>query len=226
MRNLCLTCLAIAAIAMTISPARALTLHEDVAYWYTDGEQILTIFDPSTDWLAENIPTGRVLVKVQQTVYDPISTLSILKRNGDGENHPGFLYAYSVTNLNVGDPDDLSDMGITEFVVSWDPAPAYVTVARHAPLGWLVDTPAPQPAWKWTSATAPGILPGHTVGGFWAVGHTGFDREVDAQVLHIGGIQSHTVTGKTTGPIPETPTILALATGLAGLGVLRRSRGA
>jgi hypothetical protein len=224
MRNACLTCLMVAALAAAFVPARAMTLHEDVSYWYEDGDQILTTFNPSTDWLAENIPTGRVLVRVLQTVYDPVSTFSILKRNGDGQDHPGYLYSYTVTNLDVGDPDDLTDMGITEFVVSWDIAPAYVTIARHAPLGWAVDNESSEePAWKWTG-TGEGILPGDTVGGFWAVASTGADRVVDASTVHTGGANPRTVTGKTTGPTPEAPTVLSLAAGIVGLGVLRRTR--
>jgi len=224
MRNACRIFVIVVVLVIAFAPVHAVTLHEDVAYWYTEGDQILTIFNPSTDWLAENIPTGRVLVKVQQTVYDPVSTLSILKRNGDGTNHPGYLFSYTVTNLNVGNPDDLSDIGITKFAVDWDMDPLYATVARHAPLGWVVDTEAgPSPAWKWTGA-GPGLLPGNSVGGFWAVADTGVERVTIANGLHVVGPQQFVISGDTTGPAPEAPTVLSLATGVVGLSVVRRFR--
>ncbi len=224
MRNACLMCLLAAALVVASVPARAVTLHEDVAYWYEDGGQVLTIFNPSTDWLDEYIPTGRVLVKVQQTVYDPVSAFSILKRNGDGTDYAGCLFSYTVTNLNVGDPNDATDMGITNFVVDWDITPEYVTIARHAPIGWVVDVQSPsQPAWKWTGA-APGLLPGNTVGGFWAVANVGTDCCVDASAVHTCGVNAGTIVGQTTGPTPEAPTALALAAGIIGLGVVRRTR--
>lgn len=224
MRNVCLMYLMVAALLVAFVPAHAVTLHEDVSYWYEDGDDILTIRNPAPDWLAGNMPTGRVLVRVQQTVYDPVSTFSILKRNGDGESHPGYLYSYSVTNLNVGDPDDLTDMGITKFAVNWGITPAYVTIARHASLGWAVDDDSPaKPAWKWTG-TGEGILPGNTVGGFWAVANVGTDRWVNASVIHAVGIDLRTLPGETSGPTPEAPTFLSLAAGIVGLGVVRRTR--
>ena len=219
MKNTCLICLLAAALMVACIPACAGMLHEDVAYWYRDGDRLLTVFNPSTDWLGENIPIGRVLVKVQQTVYDPVSAISILARNGDGTDHVGCLYSYTVTNLNVGNLDDPADMGITAFAVDWSVAPLYVTVARHAPIGWVVDTESPsQPAWKWTGTT-PGLLPGSTVGGFWAVTSIGAERVVDATAVHVVECNSEALRGRTTGPVPEAPAILALATGIIGIGV-------
>lgn len=224
MKIACLVCLLAGTLLAASTPTLAGMLHEDVAYWYLDGGRLLTIFNPSTDWLEENISTGRVLVKVQQTVYDPVSALSILARNGDGTDHVGCLYSYTVTNLNVGDLDDPADVGITAFIVDWSVAPVYVTIARHAPVGWVVDTESPsQPAWKWTG-TMPGLLPGNTVGGFWAVATIGTDRVVDATAAHSIGRDSEMLRGKTTGPIPEAPAILALATGIVGIGVVASIR--
>lgn len=224
MKNACLIHLVGAALLIASIPACAGLLHEDVAYWYCDADRLLTVFNPSADWLAENIPTGRVLVKVQQTVYDPVSALSILARNGDGTDHVGCLYSYTVTNLNVGDLDDPADMGITDFAVSWAVPPDYITVGRHAPVGWVVDAEsASQPAWKWTGPM-PGLLPGSTVGGFWAVTSIATERVADATVVHAAERNPEILCGKTTGPVPEAPAVLALATGIVGVSVVTRMR--
>lgn len=225
MTKLYLIGLAVVVLLAMACASYASLLHEDVAYWYRDGDQILTQFDPTAQWLESWIPTGHVLLKVQQTVYDDVSTLSILKRNGNGTNHPGYLYAYSITNLNLGNPDDLADMGITNFAVNWDTAPTFVTVSRATLPGWAADTSvATGPAWKWTGAVDPGVMPGETVGGFWAVSNVSVDGQVNAGAVHVGGLGAETLNGRTSGPIPDAPTWLALVSGLAGLGLTRRLR--
>lgn len=223
MRSLYLTGLAAIVLLVATSVSFAGVIHEDFAYWYTDSGQTQTIFNPSTDWLNQNV--GKLLIKVQQTVYDEASTTALLQENGDG-TRSGFLYAYSVTNLYVGTPGDTSDKGITRFNVNWTPAPLYVTTDKQQTLpNWVVDTSVTQPAWKWTSAISPGIKPGRTVGGFWAVSNVGVDGVVNAGALHVGPNGEETFNGKTTGPmVPDAPTFLSLATGLMGLGLTRRLR--
>lgn len=224
MRSLYLTGLVIVVLLTAVSVSYAGVLHEDVAYWYTNGSQTLTEFNPNTDWL--NLNVDRLLVKVQQTVYDQASTKTILFRNGNGQVN-GYLYAYSVTNLNVGDASDLEDIGITKFAVGWTTAPILVTTAKQIVPGWVVDT-APQPSWKWTNAVDPGILAGDTVGGFWAVSNTGEDGYIDAHATHVGPLGPHDITGRTTGPkdpiVPDAPTFLSLAAGLIGMGLTKLRR--
>ena len=222
MRSLYLIGLAVVVLLTMASASYASVIHEDIAYWYQDGSSILTLFNPSTDWLNQN--TGRLLVKVQQTVYDEAQSRTILYRNGNGLVN-GFLYAYSVTNLNVGDAMDLADMGITKFAIDWAVAPTFVTTSKQTLPGWVVDSPA-QPSWKWTSTVDPGILPGDTVGGLWAVSNIGVDGVTNAHATHVGPLDPHYLTGKTTGPqlVPDAPSFASLAAGLIGFGAWRRRR--
>lgn len=226
MRNIFLTSLAVAALFMTASVSHAAILSEDIAYWYINGTNLDTSFNPSAEWLSQMKDT--LVVKVQQTVYDQAQTLSLLNRNhsGDGTSHPGFLYAYTVSNLNLGDSNDMADMGITNFAAAWTPTPLFVTTSAQTPILWQVDTSSStKPAWKWTSATIPGILPGESVGGFWAVSNISVDGHINANAVHVGPLGRETLTGKTTGPLPDAPSILSLATGLLGLGLTRKRRG-
>ena len=223
MRNLCLIGLAMIVLLAAASGSYADVIHEDVAYWYMDNDGIgtRTEFNPNWLWLEQN--TNKLLVKVQQTVYDKAQSSTILYRNGNGVVD-GFLYAYSVTNLNVGDPTDLADMGITNFAVDWSVAPTLVTTSKQTLPSWVVDSPT-QPSWKWTSTVDPGILPGETVGGLWAVSNTGFDGYVTAYANHGGSLNPSRLGGLTTGPIvPDAPTFISLAGGLMGLGLVRRFR--
>lgn len=222
MRNLYLIGLAVIVLSTAASVSYASVLHEDVAYWYKDGNSILTQFNPSTDWLNQN--TSRLLVMVQQTVYDVAQSKTILYRNGNGMID-GYLHSYSVTNLNVGDAMDLADMGLTTFAIDWQVAPTLVTTSRQTVPGWAVDSPT-RPSWKWTSAVDPGILAGDTVGGFYAVSSVDNDGIVTAHTTHVGPLDPHNLTGQTTGPqlAPDAPSFLSLAAGLLGLGVWKRRR--
>lgn len=224
MRNLHVTALAIVALLILASISNAAILSEDVAYWYVNGSNLDTKFNPTSDWLDQMTAAGALRVKVQQTVFDAVQTQSMLQRNGDGV-HTGYLYAYTVSSLNVGNADDPADWGITRFSADWAPAPLYVTTSRQTLPDWVVDTSTTKPAWKWTSATNPGIMPGESVGGFWAVSNISVDGRVSANVVHIGPFGPGTLTGETTGPvIPDAPTFVSLAAGLMGLGLTRRLR--
>ena len=206
MKNLYLTGLTVAALLMAVSVSHAAVLSEDVTYWYVNDIRV---------------------VKVQQTVYDQAETLAILQGNGNTNAPAGFLYAYSVSNLNVGNPANAADLGITEFAVNWATAPTYVTTSSQTLPQWQWDTASgAQPAWKWTGAPIRGITPGETVGGFWAVSNIGVDGTVNASVGHTIDPFSHeTLTGKTTGPfVPDPPTFMTLAAGLLGMGLTRRFR--
>ncbi len=144
-------------------------LNEDVAYWYwADDEKTIveTIFNPSSAQLKQI--RSKLLIKVQQTVYDPETTAQILNQAN------GYLYAYSVTNL--GWMPDAN--GLIIFGVEWgDAVPTLVTVSNQTPSGWLPTTfsvsqgdPFNGPAWQWMGApNVPGLTIGQTVGGFWAV---------------------------------------------------------
>lgn len=218
----CLTTLVVAVLMAAVSVSFAGVLYEDVAYWYTDNGAIKTIFNPTSDVLNPLVSAGRVMVKVQETVYDPVFTQAMLVRNGDGAK-TGYLYAYSITNINCGNPADLSDLGLTAFKPEWNIAPIYVTLSKQTPIGWEVDTSTASPSWKWAK-TDPGLLPGETVGGFWAVSSVGVDGQIDGHVIHVGGLGNETFNGRTTGPVPDPPSILALMTGFIGLAGLKSLR--
>jgi hypothetical protein len=225
-RNLYLTGLAVVALlAATACASNAGILSEDAAYWYINGSQLDTVFNPTTDWLSQMTAAGPLRVRVQQTVYDAAQTLSMLQRNDDGDTNPGYLYAYTASNLNVGNSADPADWGITNFNANWTPTPLYVTTSRQTPTDWAVDTSTTKPAWQWTSAAEPGIMPGESVGGFWAVSNISVDGRLNANVVHVGPLGRETLTGKTAGPlVPDPPTFLSLAAGLMGLGLTRRLR--
>lgn len=207
-------------LILAASVSFAGVIHEDVAYWWLDNQNLKTIFDPSTAWLNEHLDS--IQIKVQQTVYDLSYSRTLLARNGDA-NVTGFLYAYSVTNLNCGDASDLTDMGLTSFKANWSIAPTYVTVSKQTPAGWAVDALASVPTWKWTSSVDPGILPGETVGGFWAVSNVNNDGVISATTVHVGGLGTD-LDGETTGPVPDASSLSVLLTGLAGLGMLKIRR--
>ena len=201
MRNLHLTGLAVAALMMTASVSHAGILSEDVAHWYTNDTPV---------------------VKVQQTVHDQVQTLSILRGNRDGDTHTGVLYAYSVSNPNVGNADYMADKGITKCAMKWTPAPVYVTTSKQTPPQWEVDTLSrAKPALKWTISANPGIVPSGAVGGFWAVGKVGVDGDVYANTVRWGPNVPQMLTG---GSVPEPATLVSLFAGIAGLGLTRKLR--
>lgn len=219
MRNIRLGTLTAFILILATSVSFAGVIHEDIAYWWMDNQTLQTIFNPSTSWLNGHLDS--IQVKVQQTVYDANYTSAILTRSGI-TNVTGYLYAYTVSNLNCGDIADLTDMGLTSFKVNWSVAPTYVTVSPQTPAGWVADTSVSVPAWKWTGAAA-GILPGESVGGFWAVSNVNTDGEVAATAVHVGESGTDLV-GKTTGPVPDASSLSVLLTGLAGLGMLKFRR--
>lgn len=222
MRKFFLVGFTIVILLLSASISEASLLQQCTAYWYRNGDQIVTQFNPSTEWLNDMIPTGQILMSVQQAVYDPVSTFSILKRNGDGTSHTGFLYAYSITNFSMGDSDIENDMGLTEFKVDWTPAPVYVTVARSSLPDWVVDTTvSDRPAWKWMGNLTPGVRPGETVGGFWAVSNVSVSGELQATTLC--GLDAF--AGRTVGPVPEPASFATLVMGIVGLGLKKRLRG-
>lgn len=215
---------AVIIILLAKSAMHAGTISEDVTYWFKTANGTSTIMNPSSDWLKLN--TASLLVKVQQTVYDQIQSQAMLNGNSpnEGANHPGYLYAYSVTNLNVGDWTSLTDRGITNFHVDW--GTSYYATVYHAqtPNGWVVDTSVTGgPSWKWTPVDR-GLMPGGTVGGFWAVSNVGVDGECTASIIQAGPNGQIGWNGKTTGPCPEPGAIVSLLAGFGGLGVMVRLR--
>lgn len=201
--------------------AHAAVISEDIAYWYTTTEDsaLLSIFNPDADWLQANL--GNLIIKVQQTVYDPVQTEQILSRDGQKAGTTGYLYAYSVTNLNW-------EEGLTGFRVEWPIESLFTTVSnRVTPLGWSVNTSAATPEWSYNPATTYGIAPGETVGGFWAVAATGEDRvgSAGAASLAIGPNDiPYWLIGQTTVPVPDPAPIATMLVGLSGLGLTRLLR--
>ena len=226
MRNARLIVITVILILLATTASYAGTISEDVTYWFKTTNGTDSIMNPSTDWLRLN--DANLLVKVQQTVSDQATTLASLNRLSpdEGTNHPGYLYAYSVTNLGVGDPANLADMGITSFHVDWRTS-YYATVSHQTPSGWVVDSSVPGgPTWKWTPVD-PGLLPNETAGGFWAVSNVGVDGECTSKIIHLAGLGSTDIYGRTTGPCPEPGSIVSLFAGIAGLGLtvkLRRKK--
>jgi hypothetical protein len=222
MKNLCLCALLVAVVLLAAaSVSYAGLIHEDISYWYKDGNAVLTQFNPSTDWISAHIPN--LLAKVQETVFDADGAMAMLSGNGDGTAHPGCLYAYSITNLGVGSWID-PDKGLTGFALDWNPACVkYVTVDKATLPMWTVDDPS-KPSWKWTGSGSYCLRPGETIGGFWAVSNVSVDGEVSASATHTGINAPETFSGRTTGPVPDAPTFLSLFAGLASLGLTRIRR--
>lgn len=198
--------------------AHAAIIGEDIAYWYqlADTSPVQTVFNPSLQWLTDN--RDFLLIKIQQTVYDPVQCAEILTRDGQNVVN-GYLYAYSVSNLNWNE-------GITSFSVNWAVQPLLVTKSsRTTPSFWSVNGGVTYPEWVSTPSNIPGIAPGETVGGFWAVSDIGNDQVgVGAVVGSITtplGTSSY-MLGETSGPmVPDPASILTLAMGMAGFGLTR-----
>lgn len=223
MRYLLLCVVVAIVLLLSASFSQASLLHQDTAYWYRDGDQIITQLNPSTEWLNQMIPTGRVILNIQQSIYDQVSTMSILRRNGNLTSYSGYLYAYSVTNLCAGGLDEVNDIGITSFAVDWAPEPVFVTASRQIMPNWTVDDSHFKPAWKWAGSLSPGIRPGETVGGYWAVSSVLYNSDIWASAACISALGQETLTGKIVS-VPEPATLVALVAGLMGLGFTRRPR--
>lgn len=228
MRNARLIVITVILILLATTASQALILHEDNTYWYKDGNNVATILNPDQTWLNTMVPTDRLLVKIEETVYDRPESLEILQGNRDVNAPTGFLYAYSISNLGIGVANNPADKGITQFSVSWAVQPTYVTTNKDQMRPeWVVDdTSVTKPAWKWTSTVDRGITKGMTLGGFWAISNISEDGECRAEVYSdpFGGAPW---MGKTTGPCPEPGSIVSLFAGIAGLGLtvkLRRKK--
>lgn len=211
-------------IVLSTSVLQASILSEEEAYWYIGTTGIETKFNPDGDWLSAMAAAGTLRVRVQQTVYDQAQSAAMLLRNGDG-NRTGYLYVYSISNLRVGDPLDAEDWGITQFSANWAVAPDYITTSRQTLPDWKVDTSGNPPAWKWISTEWPGLLPGETVGGLWALSSIARTTDANAEAVYAGSGDPETLTGIVRGPyVPNAPTVLSLVTGIMGLGLTRRLR--
>mgnify|MGYP005840908873 CR=1 FL=1 len=210
--------------AMTACSAAVIS--EDVSYWYrADDGSLLTEFNPAAEWLSTNLP--RLLIKVQQTVYDVASCNAILERAGQKDKeYIGYLYSYTVTNLDWGDLADPTERGLTKFTVNWGSvAPQKVTVSAQTPAKWIVDTSVTDPAWVWNDPVLAGLLTGESVGGLLAVGPVAPDGVVTA-VADRSGPDSIALqlVGQTTGPVTDPASIVTLMSGIVGLAATRLRR--
>jgi hypothetical protein len=212
------------AIVLSTSVLQASILSEEEAYWYVGESGLETKFNPDGNWLSEMAAAGALRVRVQQTIYDQAQSAAMLLRNGDGE-HTGYLYVYSISNLRVGNPLDNEDWGITQFSANWAVAPDYITTSRQTLPDWIVDTSGNPPSWKWISTEWPGLLPGETVGGLWALSSIAKTTDAGAEAVYAGSTDPEVLTGIVRGPyVPNAPTVLSLITGFMGLGLTRRLR--
>lgn len=210
----------VAALMAFGAVAQAAVISEDVSYWYwLQDQSIATVFNPDSVWLQANL--GYLIIKVQQTVYDLEQSAQILERDGQTPPAAGYLYAYSVTNLNWDD-------GLTGFKVDWGVESLFTTVSKRVtPSGWNVNLLSSTPDWYYSPTSDYGIAPGETVGGFWALASTGEDRVVSASAASItaGGIEvPYWIAGQTTGPVPDPAPITTMLMGLSGLGLTRLLR--
>ncbi len=217
-----LAAVAVCTLLLMCTAVNAAIVSEDIAYWYwiNPGSEVGYIFNPTQQQLESILPD--LVLKVQQTVYDPVQSAQILARDGHPVQDGGYLYAYSVTNLNWTE-------GLTGFRVNWQVQPLYVATSnRVTPSWWSVNNNASYPEWLCSPTDVAGIAPGESVGGFWAVAATGADGECDASAASItigDGPQLWLTGGKTTGPLlPDPAPIVTLAAGLAGMGLTRLRR--
>jgi hypothetical protein len=211
------------ALLASVAAAGAGVISEDVTYWLDDGT---SVWDPPGSALEQL--AGRLVLKVQQTVYDNTWTRQIT-----GIETDGFLYSYSVTNLAYV-PSELH--GLNMFEVAWPSKPLYVAISpqNHAALrdpnsglwiktGWVPSISGTSPRYHWQQADTggpaviPGLLPGSTAT-FWAVSAISADTHVIASASGVPDPpQGYPfLTGETSGPmIPEPTPALALASCMA-----------
>lgn len=204
-------------------------LSENICYWCRMGDgSIDTVINPDSakwTWLQQN--WSNVLLKVQQTVYDPETTVTLLGTSGYTAPQGSYLFSYSVSNISWLDSIDTG--GLKSLVVDWGFAPVMVMESKwQTPVYWTAGSSEIGPVWTWVppaeEPSAPGLLPGSTVGGLWALANTGQTCVADCSARtgeETGGI---TVFGKTIAPVPEPAGMLALVVGCVGLVVRRRGR--
>jgi hypothetical protein len=195
-------------------------MSEDVIYWYHDAEMQRVSWTMNWNVIQGNdVP----LVKVQQTVYNQEYTALLKEWQMIPTDVNGYLYAYSVSNLNVlervpdpGKPGTFISSGIKEFHVNWAVSAVKVTTSPETPATWNASSLLSSPTWTYQGSGS-GMLPGETVGGFWAFASTGNDGLTPA-VIKAGANSSIEIQGMTTGPIvPEPGGIAVLLSGMAGM---------
>ncbi|MEN6372438.1 MAG: hypothetical protein ABFD64_10550 [Armatimonadota bacterium] len=195
-------------------------LSEDVSFWLNDGA---VWFNPSSSVLNAN--TDKLVLKVQQTVYN-----NELTRQITGLNTTGYLYSYLITNL---DYKPVENEGLKMFGVGWDVAPLDVMVSRqnikaikdtsgaYISSGWVAAVDGTNPVIYWQNAADsndPGLMPAESVN-MWAISATGNDCVVSAVAAGTPSPDSQYqyLRGQTTGPeTPEPGALLALSSALVG----------
>lgn len=216
------------ALVFAVVPAQAAgVLSDHICYWVRMGDgSVETVINPDTadwTWLRQN--WSSVLLRVQQTVYDSESTSVLLAKSDYTAPEDSCLFSYSVSN--IGWFDSIDNGGMKSFAVEWDFMPVMVlTSAWQTPAGWTASSSETGPVWTWTPPVgeqdAPGLLPGSSVGGFWALASTGETCVVDCCASTSEGNGEIVILGKTIAPVPEPAGVFALAVGLVGLIMRRR----
>lgn len=196
-------------------------ISEDVMYWYHDAETQKVSWTMNWSEIQGNdVP----LVKVQQTVYNQEYTALLKEWHTIPVELDGYLYAYSVSNLNVleripdpGKPGMFINSGIKEFHVNWALPAITVTTSVETPDTWDPFYLSTGPTWMYRG-NGPGMLPGETIGGFWAFADTGNDGLTPARIK-AGTNGSIEFWGMTTGPavLPEPGGVAVLLSGMAGM---------
>lgn len=219
-------------IVLAAMPVQAAGVLSDyICYWVRTGDgSIDTIVNPDTadwTWLRQN--WSSVILRVQQTVYDPESTATLLATSDLTAPEGSFLFSYSVSS--IGWFDSISTGGLKSFAVDWGFMPVMTAKSKwHTPANWTASSSESGPVWTWVPPVedpdAPGLLPGSSVGGFWALANTGDTCVTDCSVTsgeEPGG--ELVLFGKSIAPVPEPAGVLALVVGFVGLVFKKRGRG-